>query len=67
MMKFYNVAIPKNLAGGMLRAILSDTLMYQSVTTTERDKTAGAALAKIAQVKDQKALCLRPFQGKIGC
>lgn len=64
MMKFYNVAIPKNLAGGMLCAILSDTLMYQSVTTTERDKAAGAALAKIAQVKDQKALAYDLFKAK---
>lgn len=64
MMMFYNVAIPKDLAGAMLCAILSDTLMYQSVTTTSRDKTAGAALAKIAQIKDQKALAYDLFKAK---
>ena len=63
-MTFYNVAIPKDLAGGMLCAILSDTLMYQSVTTTERDRAAGAALAKIAQINDQEALAYDLFKAK---
>ncbi len=64
MMQFYKVSIPQNLAGGMLCAILSDTVMYQSVTTTARDKAAGNALAKIAGVKDQQALAHDLFKAK---
>lgn len=61
---FYNVAIPKDIAGGMLCAILSDTVIYKSATTTERDKAAGAALAKIAGVGDAKALGIELFKIK---
>ena len=64
MMHFYKVDIPKELAGGMLCAIISDTVMYQSVTTTERDKAAGNALAKISGVRDQKALAHELFKAK---
>ena len=56
------VPVPKDLAGGMLCAILSDTVMYRSVTTTPRDLKAGAALARIAGIKDQKALGLAMFK-----
>lgn len=42
--------IPKNIAGIMLSAIISDTLLLKSPTTTERDKEAVEALAKIADV-----------------
>ncbi len=44
------VKIPKEVAGLMLSGILSDTLIFKSPTTTEYDKIAGAALAKIAEV-----------------
>ena len=44
------VAIPKNIAGLMLSAILSDTLIFKSPTTTEEDIFAASKLAKIAKV-----------------
>ncbi|MGQ5709000.1 manganese-dependent inorganic pyrophosphatase [Lactobacillus sp. PSON] len=44
------VEIPKNLAGLMLSAIISDTLLLKSPTTTADDKEAVDALAKIADV-----------------
>ena len=44
------VAIPKALAGAMLSAILSDTLMFSSPTCTPSDKAAAEALAAIAGV-----------------
>ena len=45
-----NVAIPKNIAGLMLSAIISDTLLLKSPTTTDDDKAAVEELAKIAGV-----------------
>ena len=45
-----NVEIPKNIAGLLLSAILSDTLMFRSPTCTEVDKNAAADLSSIAEV-----------------
>ena len=45
-----NIPIPKNIAGIMLSAILSDTLMFKSPTTTDLDKETGKKLAKIAGI-----------------
>ena len=45
-----NVEIPSKLAGLMLSAIISDTLLLKSPTTTDKDKNAVAALAKLAGV-----------------
>ncbi|MCL2752796.1 MAG: putative manganese-dependent inorganic diphosphatase [Defluviitaleaceae bacterium] len=42
--------IPKNMAGIMLGAILSDTLNFTSPTCTNTDILAGQRLAKIAEV-----------------
>ncbi len=44
------VEIEPDIAGVMLSAILSDTLMYKSPTCTEVDRAAGDALSKIAGV-----------------
>lgn len=44
------VAIPKQIAGIMLSAILSDTMLFKSPTTTEEDIFAASKLAKIAKV-----------------
>ena len=41
------VPIPKNIAGIMLSAILSDTLILKSPTTTDSDRIAAKELAKI--------------------
>ena len=43
-----NVEIPKNIAGVLLAAILSDTLMFGSPTCTIDDKDAAKLLAKVA-------------------
>lgn len=40
----HQVPLPVNLAGGMLAAILSDTVHFRSPTTTLRDRTAAAWL-----------------------
>jgi len=45
-----NVEIPKYIAGLMLSGIISDTLLLTSPTTTDLDKKALEALAKIAEV-----------------
>ena len=50
MYKEQRVTIPKNIAGLMLSAILSDTLLLTSPTTTEDDKFAAVKLANIAKV-----------------
>ncbi len=46
------IAIPSSIAGGMLSAILSDTLVFRSPTTTELDRKAVENLADIAKVND---------------
>lgn len=43
----YNVNIPKEMAGLMLSAILSDTLILKSPTTTDMDRKAVLELSKI--------------------
>lgn len=48
------IEIPKNIAGIMLSAIISDTLMYRSPTCTEIDKIAGERLAEIAEVNAEE-------------
>lgn len=50
MYKENNVEITKPIAGLMLSAILSDTLIFRSPTTTQADIDAGKELAKIAGV-----------------
>ena len=48
--KANNIEIPAQMAGLMLSAIISDTLLLKSPTTTEKDKETLAELAKIADV-----------------
>ena len=48
--KSNNIEIPAQMAGLMLSAIISDTLLLKSPTTTEKDKKALEELAKIADV-----------------
>lgn len=54
MYKEQKVSIPKDIAGLMLSAILSDTLLLTSPTTTEDDKFAAVKLANIAKVDIDK-------------
>ena len=64
MYDFYGVEIPKNIAGAMLCAILSDTVIFKSPTCTDQDKKAVEALAKIAGVSDVVALGMEMFKVK---
>lgn len=64
MYDFYGIAVPKNIAGGLLCAILSDTVIFKSPTTTDDDKKAVEALAKIAGVSDVQALGMEMFKVK---
>ncbi len=64
MYDFYGVEVPKGIAGGMLCAILSDTVMFKSVTCTDADKKAVEALAKICGIDDVMALGMEMFKVK---
>lgn len=46
----YNVEIPQQIAGLLLSAIISDTVLFKSPTCTQADKDAVEYLAKIAGV-----------------
>ena len=48
--KEHGVDVPANIAGLMLSAIVSDTLLFKSPTCTEQDVQAGKELAEIAGV-----------------
>lgn len=48
--KEHDVEIPKNIAGLMLSAIVSDSLLFKSPTFTEQDRVAADELAAIAEV-----------------
>ncbi len=61
MFDFYAVEIPKNLAGMMLCAILSDTVIFKSPTCTKVDVKAVKELARIAGIEDFKALGMEMF------
>ena len=52
--KQHEVEVPKKLAGLMLSAIISDTLLLKSPTTTDEDVAAVKKLAKIAGVDYEK-------------
>lgn len=52
--KSNNIEIEPKIAGLMLSAIISDTLLLKSPTTTEKDKNALVELAKIANIDVEK-------------
>lgn len=47
----YGVPIPKDIAGLMCSAIISDTLLFRSPTCTPMDRAAAESLAKIAEIE----------------
>lgn len=49
--KEHNLKIPKNIAGILCAAIISDTLMFRSPTCTAVDREAAKALAQIAEIE----------------
>jgi manganese-dependent inorganic pyrophosphatase len=64
MYKNNNVELPKNIAGGMLCAILSDTVNFKSPTCTDADKAAVAELLKITGITDQDGLFMEMLKAK---
>ena len=64
MYKTSKVNLPKNIAGGMLCAILSDTVNFKSPTCTDADKAAVGELLPIAGVTDQDALFMEMLKAK---
>jgi manganese-dependent inorganic pyrophosphatase len=64
MYDFYGVEIPKEYAGIMMCAILSDTVIFKSPTCTTADIKCVEALAEIAGVEDFKALGMEMFKVK---
>ncbi len=64
MYDFNNIEIPKNIAGILLCAILSDTVIFKSATCTEADKKACEGLAAIAGISDTAELGMDMFKVK---
>jgi len=64
MFDYYEVEIPQNIAGAMMCAILSDTVIFKSPTCTKIDTKITKELAKIAQIEDYKAIGLEMFKVK---
>jgi manganese-dependent inorganic pyrophosphatase len=61
MFDYYGIEIPKELAGMMMCAILSDTVIFKSPTCTKEDTKACKELAEIAGVEDYKAVGMEMF------
>ncbi|MDT0594411.1 manganese-dependent inorganic pyrophosphatase [Glaciecola petra] len=64
MYDFYQVDIPKDIAGIMMCAILSDTVIFKSPTCTTADIKCVEALAEIAGIDDFKELGMDMFRVK---
>jgi manganese-dependent inorganic pyrophosphatase len=64
MFDFHGVEIPKDIAGAMMCAILSDTVIFKSPTCTTADIKCVEALAEIAGIEDYKALGMEMFKVK---
>ncbi len=61
MFDYYEVEIPKDIAGMMLCAILSDTVIFKSPTCTKMDTKICKQLAAIAGIEDYKGLGMEMF------
>ena len=64
MYDYHGITIPQEIAGIMMCAILSDTVIFKSPTCTPVDIKAVEELAAIAGVEDFKALGLEMFKVK---
>ncbi len=64
MFDYHGVEIPADIAGIMLCAILSDTIIFKSPTCTKEDTKAARELANIADVSDLKELGMEMFNVK---
>jgi len=61
MFDYYDVEIPKEIAGMMMCAILSDTVIFKSPTCTKEDTKACKELAQIVGIDDYKAVGMEMF------
>jgi len=61
---FAKQTIPPDIAGLMLCAILSDTLMFHSPTTTPDDRLAAESLAQLAGISEISTLGTELFSAK---
>ena len=64
MYDFEGIEIPKDIAGAMMMAILSDTVLFKSPTCTTADIKCVEALAEIAGVEDYMDLGMEMFKVK---
>ncbi|MDO6720958.1 manganese-dependent inorganic pyrophosphatase [Psychrosphaera sp. 1_MG-2023] len=64
MYDFHDVEIPKDIAGAMMCAILSDTVIFKSPTCTTADIKCVEALAEIAGIDDPKEVGMDMFKVK---
>ncbi len=64
--QYFGIEVPERIAGIMLCAILSDTVIFRSVTTTEKDREMAEKLAKIAGINDLESLGIQLFKEKSG-
>ena len=64
MYKAYGVEVPKDIAGMMMLAILSDTVIFRSPTCTKVDTKAVKELSEICGVEDYKKMAMDMFIAK---
>jgi len=64
MFDYYEVEIPKDIAGAMMCAILSDTVIFKSPTCTKVDTKICKELASIAGIEDFKEIGMEMFKVK---
>jgi len=64
MYDFHDVEIPKDIAGAMMCAILSDTVIFKSPTCTTADIKCVEALAEIAGIEAPQELGMDMFKVK---
>ncbi len=64
MYKYFGIEIPKDIAGIMLCAILSDTVIFKSATCTDADKEVCAKLSEICGESDLETLGIEMFKVK---
>ena len=64
MFDYHKIEIPQNLAGAMMCAILSDTVIFKSPTCTKLDTKICKELASISNIEDFKSIGLEMFKVK---
>ncbi len=62
--KSKNITVPKHIAGLMVSSIISDTLLFKSPVTTQKDRIAVEKLLKIAGIENVKEYAFEMFSAK---